>query len=356
MKNIFICLIALIITATISVMAHGNKIERMNLQKAVEIVLIENLELKTAEYNYEKARLEYKKAVANNLTEQSRYNELEAEYDLEEAEKEYKDTRDSVIGTTIQQYIDVWLNKLNIKVKEKTVAAEKRLLEQYQAQHKIGDISSIDLLDQSNTYNDACFELEKIKDKYTQSLRQFKMTLGLEGSEFKIEALEKPEVWDINEETAIETALENSLELQLSKKEEELAEIDEKRAGISSSALDIKIKGLAAKISHLGTEDIKDNIITSTQESYFEFKQAVKDIELKKERLAKDKEEYGLIKKQYDAGISTRTDVLQYEASILETEYNYKEAIANYYLTEHDLLEALCLETGVFMDENAAGE
>lgn len=356
MKEIFVCLIALIITATMSLMAYGDEIERINLQKSVEMVLVENLELKTAEYTFEKARLEYKKAMANNLTEQSRYSELEAEYNLEEAEKTYKDTRDNVIGTTIQQYIDVWLNKLNIKVKEKTVAAEKRLLEQYQAQYEIGDISSIDLLDQRNTYNDACFELEKIKDEYTQSLKQFKMTLGLEESDFEIESLRNPGIWEINEETAIETALENSLELQLSRKEGKLAEIDEKRSKISSSSLDIKIAELATKISYLGTEDIKDDLITSTQESYFEFKQAVKDIELKREILDKDKEEYALIKKQYEAGISTRTEVLQYEASILETEYNYKEAIANYYLAEHALTKALGLETGVFMDENAAEE
>ncbi|AZO95877.1 TolC family protein [Halocella sp. SP3-1] len=351
MKEIFICLIAVIITATMSVMARGNGIERMNLQKAVEMVLVENLELKTAEYNFQKARLEYKKAMADNLTEQSKYNELEAEYDLEEAEKAYTDTRDSVIGTTIQQYIDVWLNKLNIKVNEKTVAAEKRLLEQYQAQHEIGDISSIDLLEQRNTYNDACFELEKIKDEYTQSLRQLKMTLDLEGDEFEIDSLKEPDVWDINEETAIETALENSLELQLSTKEEQLAEIDEKRARISSSALDIKIKELAASISSLETESIKDELTISTQETYYEFKQAVKSIDLKKERLSKDRDEYELIKKQYQAGISTKTDLLQYEASLLETEYNYQEAIANYYLAEHNLCKALGLETGVFTDE-----
>lgn len=297
---------------TIKLTIYEDNCGKTNMQRVVEMVLVKNLELERVKLNFEKIRSEYKKARINNRIEYSNYNRLKAEYDLKKAEKIYKDTRNAVIETTIQQYIDVYLKKINIKVKEKRFVAEKSLMEQSECYYKIGGTSSVDLLGQRDKYNNVYFELEKAKNEYTQSLKKFKMTLGLEGSRLEVYFLEKPEVWEISEKMVIETALKNNLQLQLNKK----------------------------------------NIIASIQKTYYQFKRAIKNIDLKEENLFEGKVEYEMIKNQYEKGISTKTELLQYEARLLEAEYAYQEAIGDYYLAEHRLMERLGLETGVFIDEN----
>lgn len=346
-KFIILFLVIILSLMAISTVEAQEKY-KLNLNLALERVLKENAEIKKAEKTLTKAKIEYKKAKANNLREQSNYNELEAKYDLESAKKDFKDTRNSVISYTIEQYSDVWLDKLNITVKEKTAAAEKRLLEQYEVQNKIGDLSNLDLLEQRNTYQDAYFELEKVQDSYEQSLKQLKQTLALEGKELEISPLVTLNSLEISEDEAINTALTNNLSLQLNKIEKELADIDQQRTKVSDSVLNIEISKLASEIVDLEIKNIEDDLTVSAQGIFYDYQQAVKNVKLEKKFYDKNENEYELIQEQYQAGISTKTDLMQYEADMLESKYDYKFAIANLYLAEQELKSELGLETGVF--------
>ncbi|QTL99126.1 hypothetical protein GM661_14755 [Iocasia frigidifontis] len=64
-------------------------------------------------------------------------------------------------------------------------------------------------------------------------------------------------------------------------------------------------------------------------------------------------EEYKISKKQYDVGLLTRTEAIQYEVNMMEAEYEYLSAIANYYLAKQVLQQEMNLQSGVLEDGSA---
>lgn len=356
MRKLLNCIALIILVMSVSLPVVSAEVKNLDLESAINIAKEQNLELKLATLNLEKAKLEYQKKKANNLLNQSRYSELQAEYNLNVAENTYQNTINTVINNTIQQYTKLWLYNLDLEVKEKKVEVEKFLLEEAKAQYEIGDIGSVDLLEQENTYKDAEFALETARDDYQQNLREFKTTLGLTETEPVLADLKHPEVWQITEKEAINAALENSIELQLKGEELELARIDLERTKVSSAELDKELKKIALELSQVDKEKTKEDIINSVQEAYYQFKQAVKNMGLKKERLTEAQEKYRLVQKQYEIGLLTITDVLQYEINMLQAEYEYKNAIASYYLEEQSLRQTIGLQSEVFANEISEDE
>lgn len=352
LKRRFIGLVLPIMLTVIPMTVIGAEARKLDLKAAVNMGLEQNLDLKIEELNLEKAELEYRKKKANNLLSQSRYSELEAKYTLAAAQNTYQNVHDNLVKNIIQQYTNIWLSELDLEIKDRKVKLEKLLLEAAKAHYEIGDIGSIDLLEQENAYKDAQFNLEIARDDYQRSVKEFKTLLGLNEIKPVLAGLEPPRVWAVTEEQAIHTALENSIELKLKNEEVELAELDLERAKISAPELDRRIKEVALEIARTEKESIQEEIINSTQQVYYQLKQAVKKMNLKKESLTEAKEKYNLRKEQYKAGLIAETEVLQYEVNMMETEYQYKSAIADYYLQEQSLRQAMNLELGVFMNDN----
>lgn len=351
-KLSMIVLLVIVISFSFTVLgAAKTDIEELNLKTAVSMALKQNLDLKKASLNLEKSKLEYQKNKANNLLKQSRYNELQAEYQLKSAESNYRNTTYNVVNSTIRQYTDIWLARLDLKIQKKKVELQKQLLAEAKAQYEIGDIGTIDLLEQENSYKDAEFNLETAGDDYQQSMRKFKSNLGLGDSELVLNNIGQPEIWKINEKEALKMALENSIDLKLRTEDLELARLDLERTKVSSPELDIKIKKIALEISLVDKENTLEDIVNSTRETYFQYKQGIKNLELQKERLNEAREKYQLKKEQYEAGLITKTDVLQYETNMIQSESQYKSAISSYYLNEQSLRQAMNLETGVHMND-----
>lgn len=331
-----------------AVLAEADKLE---LEEAIDMVLAQNLELKLEKLNLEKAELQYQKKKASNLLEQSKYSELEAEHSLASAENTYQNVFDNLVSKTIQQYTDIRLSVLNLEIMEKRVKLEELMLEEAKAQYEIGDIGTIELLEQENSCKDTEFNLETAGDDYQQKLKEFKTLLGMDELNSSLAEFNQPSIWEVTEKEAVETAVDKSINLQLQKDQLQLAEIDLKRARVSASALDIEIAELSKDAAEVRLKQTREDIINSVEKTYYQFKQAVKKMNLQEERLTEAQEKYELRQKQYDAGLITKKDVLQYEINLLEAEHDYRSARASYYLNEQSLRQAMNLETGVFADD-----
>lgn len=352
MRKLLNCIALIILVMSVSLPVVSAEVKNLDLESAINIAKEQNQELKLATLNLEKAKLEYQESKANNLLEQSRYNELEAEINLRSAQNTYQDTNYQVVNNTIEQYTSLWLSGLDLKIKDKKVELEKRLLEEAKAQYQIGDIGSVDLLEQENAYKDAQFNLETARDDYLQSIREFKTTLGLGEEELVLSDLEYTGSWQITEDEAVNIALEKSVNLQLKNDELKLTKIDLERAEVFSAELDKKIKQIAVEIARVEKESTREEVINTTREAYYQFKQAVKNLELKKERLTEAEEKYNLRKEQYEAGLITSTEVLEYEVNMMETKYDYLSAIADCYLKEQALRQKMNQEFGVLVNDS----
>lgn len=328
----------------------------LTLEETIQIAKEKNLDLTKAYLNLKSSKLEYQKSMANNLLEQSRYNELKAEIALKTAENTYQDTQYQVVSDIIEQYTSLWLLSFNVEVNEKKSELENRLLEETEAQYEIGDIGSIDLLEQDNDTKDALYSLEKICDDYQLSIMEFNSTLGLGDEEPELVNLKYPQIWQISEEEAINTALKNSVVLKLKDNELHLAQINQERTVISSAELDKKIIDITVEIAQVEKENSKKELINATRKVYYEFKQAIKNMDLKKESLTEAEEKYNLRQEQYQVGLITKTEVLEYEVNMLQAKYDYWSAIANYNLAEQSLKEQMNLESGVLLHDDSEKE
>ena len=342
------------LTLSVTTATFAAEINQLDLSTAVNIAIEQNYDLQLARLKLAKAKLEYQRQNASNLLTPSKYSKLSAEFSLAAAENTYQNSLDHVISSTISQYNTIWLANLDLEIKNKQLELAKKELAQAKAQYEIGDIGSIALLEQENKYQDAQFTLEKNHDDYQHNLRTFRITLRLEQNELLPEKLAYPTIWEIDEQEAITTALNNSRDLKLREDEIELARIDLERAEVSSSELDWEIKEITLKLTELEKEKTSEEVTTTTQEKYYQFKQTIKDMELKKEQLTEAEEKYLLFDQQHKLGLVTPIELLQYEINLLQAKYRYQAVVANYYLHEQVLKQSINRETGVFLDGTTA--
>lgn len=341
-------LIIIFISMSFSIIA--GEIISVDLNTAVNNALENDLDFKIATINFEKAELEYEKKKANYLLQQSRYNELEMESSYNSAKNIYRNSKNQLINSVITGYTGLWLADLDLQIKNINFQLEEIRLEEAEAQYQIGDIGSIDLLDRENSYKDAQFNLEIANDDYQQDIKEFAIKLNLEGKELELASISYSENWQMSEEELINAILENSFDLRSKKDQITLAEIDLERACVSSPELDRKAIKKNLEIAKLELEKNREELIKDTQQSFYQFKRAVKRIELNEERLKGAEEKYKLREEQYMAGLITRIEVLEYEASMLQARYNYLSAVADYYLQKQILRQNMGLGAEVLLD------
>jgi outer membrane protein TolC len=321
--------------------------EALTLAEAIDIAKNENFNLKLAEINYQKAKINQQALELQNKYNYTETQKLEINKNYLSSEKNYQDSEANVIKSIISQYTGLWLKQKEIEAQRLTTKAEERLYNEMQARFELAQISQLDLLDQSNNYKQANNSLENLQDNYQLSLVEFKTDLNLGDEKIKINELAEPKLWTISEEEAIEKALKNSysikiaeIDYQLAKEQYNKNKIDSAQAQQRTAAMDLK----AAEITLAKT---KKELINSVIKAYLTLTQAEKNINLMKDNLKKSQTQYNQIKRQFELGSVTQTTVLQYESTLLDSQYQLKNAYLNYYLAKENLADLLNMQPGV---------
>ncbi len=312
--------------------------KEMNLSQAINLALENNLSLKIAHLDLENAQIDYEKTKANNLLTESRYIELQGDLGLLQAKDNYNQTRNEVIIDVVQKYLQLNQAKKNIISVSKEAELEKNLLEEIRAQVNAGHKGNLDLLQQENRHNNAVFDLEKANDDYHQSFGEFKLELGLdnqEEEEFSLVEVDYPIVWQIDEEEALEKAIENSFVLELGKRQIELAKVDLERAEVAASPeLDLRKLRNNIELANINFNKTQKELTNSITKQYYTYKQTINSLDLSQQNLNQAQENNSIIIDQVKAGLKTKNDLLSAEISLLQTEYNLNSAILNYYMNK----------------------
>lgn len=352
MVGVVVCVLMLFTAMLVSTGGvQAGEVNRLTLEKVLSRALEKNIELQIATLNLDNAQLEYQKSQADNLLNQSKYAQLSAEYDLANAEKTYQQTYVKIISDTLQLYANTVLAKMNIESKGKSLTLEEKSLAEIRKQAEMGDKGSLDLLQQENRYQNAKFTLEKMKDTYQQNLRELQKAIGLEG-ELELTPVATPTVWEITEDEAIRQALENSTDLVLQGKKLELAQVNQERMDVvSTSNLDQQLIANKTEIARLQVAKGREDLISSIQKKYYEFKQASTKLNLESENLTESEENYRISKEQKAVGLKTEKDLLQAEISVLDQQSQYQSALVDYYVKQLSLKQGMELEIEVLIND-----
>lgn len=325
----------------------AEELKELDLGKAISLALENNLNLKIADLKLKNAQIDYEKIKADNLLTGSRYVELQGDLGLLQAKDNYTQTRNEIIIEVVQKYLQLLLAKKNIVLKEKGVELEKNLFEEVKAQVSAGHKGSLELLQQENEYYNTLFELEKANDDYQQAFKEFRFDLGINeteetAQEFNLIEVTYPEIWKIDEETALKEAIGNSFALELCKREIELAEIDLERARVASSpSLELQQLKNDVGLSNLNYEKTLKELNNSISKQYYVYKQSINSLNLSQKNLKQAQENHNILSEQVKAGLKTRNDLLSAEISLLQAEYNLNSAILNYHLAKLTLQQLM---------------
>lgn len=348
--KISILVMVLLLLFTPSILAETVE---LNLDKALEMTLKDNLSLKIAQKNLENQEIQYEIKKAENLSNQSNYNELQAEYNYLNAKKSYVDTANNLLNQTVQQYTSILLQKQNLEIVEKQITLNERLLSETKAQYEVGEKSQLDILEQQIELNDFIQQKEEITNEYEQLKTELKVHLGINrDNEIKLSSLSEPEMINLSEQEISETALNNSWDVKLNELNLELAEVDKKRKEIvTSSELNKQLTDITVETAQLQLEKQKEDIKNSARNYYNQLSNLESNIVLQKDKIEQARENYEILKEQNNAGLITKNDLYQGEISLLQAEQQLFSSFMNYYNQAQQLENFLYPTEGVLEDE-----
>ena len=352
MKKSFNLLTLMILT--ILVFTSGISAESINLslEKAYELTLQDNISLKIAQIELDNKRIQYEKSKAQNLLNQSNYNEVQAEYNLTTARKSYIDTANNLLKQTLQQYTDLLTKKKNIAVLDKRIILNENRLNEVKAQYEVGEKSQLDILEQQIEVNDLIQEREQLINEYEQLKTEFKVQLGIDNNNtIVLEELKEPEYMNLEKEEIFNIALENNWNIKLNRLNLELAEIDKrKKEVVSSSELDKEISDNEVQIARLQLDKQKEDIRNQARDYLNQLNNIKSNIILSKDRITQARETYDILQEQYNSGLITENDLREGEITVLQAEYQLYNAYMSYYIQKLNIEKFMKPGVGVLED------
>lgn len=341
-----------ILFSSVLVMAEDTQ---SGLQDIIDRALKENMDLELAKLSLEEARINYKKSNLQNLMTNSKLEELKAELQMVKAEDNYRAQKNGIIIDITGDYLEIIKLDKQIETNEKEVQLEESKVEKVKAELEVGYKGDLELFEQQTTYQDKVDTLETNRDSKQQKTKILKQNAGIgeENVGIKIYSLTRPQEWDITEQEAVETALASSTVIVNREKQIEVAESDLDRAKISGAPeLDIRQKELALKRAKLNLIKEKQNIENEVQSSFFQYKQAVKNMNIAEKRMIQAKDQYEIIREQYQAGLVSKNDLLTADANSMKAGEGFNTAIINYYIAKLNLQDSM----GMKLEVNIASE
>ncbi|MFW6279025.1 MAG: TolC family protein [Bacillota bacterium] len=353
---VFSCLVIVLVFS--SLIVQGAEIEELKPSAAIELARENSLELQMARLELDNAEIDYEKSKAQNAGDESRYNELQTELQIDQAEENFAGEEESLIISVVEDYMQILSDTEDIEITEKQKDLQKKQLEETKAQHEAGHVGNRELTETEHSYENIQNDLKYAQQELEHLKSKFKNRLGIDQeTEIELIEIERPEVMERTKEEVISMIVENNFGLEVDRRQVQLAEVELERAEVSSvSSLDKKKLENDLKLAELNLEKNKQNIKDSAQSQYNSFLRAADSMDMAEKSLAQERENFALAEDRYEAEIVTENQLLSSEIDLLEAENSYNEAIVNYLISELNLMQSMGLDLGRVYDEQLKEE
>ena len=324
-------LFSIIVIGNIQITAQENI--KLDLPQAVEMALANNLEFQKASYQSKNAEIDAKRNEAENQLTQSNLLERQNELSLIQGKEQYQQKKEDLIIQVVDEYLQLKLVQKDLQVKEKELELEKNTLEDIKAQAKAGYKVELDVLEQSNEYYDALFSFESAKLDYQKLLGNFRVTLGLNSkSQFELVAINAPDFKKIELDEALQKGRQNSVTLQMSNLEIDLASLELEKSKVSDTpGIDLNELENNLAITRLDYQIAQQSLDYQIQSQWQNYIQTKNDIISSQNSLNQIKENKTIISNQVKAGLASKDEELSAIIGVLSAEYRIASSIRNYY-------------------------
>jgi outer membrane protein TolC len=297
----------------------------LTVTKAVELALQQNIGVKLAELTFDNAKIAYDKTMASNPTS---VVAKQAEITWEKAQVTYNQTKIDVITNTLNSYVGLQNALLDLTIKEKQAAAAQRALERTQILVQKGSAGTLDELQAQLGQMSAANALDRARDSYAESAAGFANWLGLESlPQLSTEnVLLIPEI-DITLDEALKTAFAKSITIKEREIAFELASIQRAQEELLELApVDERMSQNNFVMAELTLAKAKSDFEESVIVAYNGLVSSRKAVKVAVSSFELEQQRFDIVKKQFDSGLKTATDLDSAEVSLLNAQLNLRSA------------------------------
>jgi len=210
-------LTAIIVLLSFGAYAQESGVRELSLKESVKLVLENNLDLKSAEYQLGLTEAEYEEAQINNLLNTSIVTLKTAELSLKRAQDSFEDTRKQlVLEDVISGYFQVVKAEQKIQIEEASLEESQQNLEMVKNKFSLGDANQLDVMQAEIGLSSAQLNLTQAVNDLTLAKMNFNQVLGLPlETQFKLTDTFSLETSEEILEDSIQKALDNMRLLKL---------------------------------------------------------------------------------------------------------------------------------------------
>jgi outer membrane protein TolC len=303
----------------------------LSVSQAVELGLSQNISLKIAELNNFTAQIAYEKVVASNPTPVTRRS---AEINWEKAQDAFRAAKIDVVISTLGSYVALQNTAFDLQIKEKQADVALRNWEKSQILVQKGTAGVLDELQAQLNYTSAANNLAKAQDSFAESTTAFANMLGVDELPQLSEAnlLLIPEI-EITADEALQTALAHSLTIKDKEVALELAQIQRTQDELLGLArADDSLSKNSLKLAELNLAKARADFTEDVISSYNALVQLKKSLAMAQSSLEMETRKFDIVRKQYDAGLKTPSEVENSEIALLSSQRDLRNAHRSYVL------------------------
>lgn len=322
-----------------------------NFDSYLENTLNQSRELREAEINLSKKKIDLEKEEAEQEIKPSPLLLKKAELELEIAAKNLEIRKDEITKNLISDYFNYYKAKNLVQVHQKYKEILEEELENIEDKYQQGLLTKSDLMQAEVELKRAEKNLVNAKNNKKASDFKIKQNLNLnykKDLELKFEE-EKFNNWTLAEnlDQLFAAALSNRIEIEEAEVNKSLQEINYKIAAADYSP---NLTEKEAEIDLINarnkSELIKDQIQLDVNNKYLTYQDSKENLKHYQKMIESFTEALRIKRLYFDEDYITGTELLETQVDLYQTEVNYSHAQIDYYLS----LAELYLSTGDFKE------
>ncbi|MEW6047520.1 MAG: TolC family protein [Bacillota bacterium] len=334
--------------------------ETFTLESAVENA-VRGAALDIARLALASARVDFERAMADNLLSASPLAEQMARHNLRKAEDDFRDSHFQAVASVIAAYFDVMNAAEGVRVADLRHRIAVAALEAAREKARVGTLGALELQEVENVARSAAQDLAEARVSLDDARERLARALGYPEVLPEAEALMVPEpipaLPSLSPQEAVAMALEKSGEVASRSEALEIARKQLQQA-IAEQAppLDVRAREYAVEKAELELRQARVELDRSVRLALGQAVNAAQRRDVAWRSLQIEEQRLQGVRQQQQAGLKTEQAVMQAEVATLQARQGYLNAVKGYLTALVDLRRLLGQDPGFGPPTSAVSE
>ena len=334
--------------------------ESLSLEQAVQNA-VRGAALDVARLALASARVDFERAVADNLLSGSPLAEQVARNDLRKAENDFRDSHFQAVAAVIAAYFDVMSAVQGVRAADLQHRIAEAALQAAQEKARAHMMGALELQDAENSSRSAAQGLAEARVALDDALGQLAAAMGYPEAVPPPEALAVPQdlppLPPLSVQQAVSTALERNGTVAWRSEALDIARKQLQQAVAEQAApLDVRAREYAVKTAELQLRQARLDLERSVRLALSQAANARQRLDVALRSLQVEGQRLEVVRQQQKAGLKTDQAVMQAEVAAVQARQGYLNAVKGYLTALLELRRLLGEDPGFGPPTSAVSE